>query len=241
MSSEEAPAVPKKKWSKRRKIIVSSSIISSILIVALLACVVIPYFSQIDRTYSWSYGGSEWTLNKTIPGNSYSHYKESSHTYQELYGASGYVYYVTDNDPEIESLAHSLYSDSVLSGCSKYETISFILAFIQSLPYTSDAVTTGHDEYPRYPLETLVDYGGDCEDTAILFASIVQTDWFNHDATLFLYPSHMAVGVWGSPSLGGGYYYQERYYLYCETTSDGWKIGEIPDEYEDVTPTFIDV
>jgi hypothetical protein len=30
------------------------------------------------------------------------------------------------------------------------------------------------DEIPRYPLETLVSGGGDCEDTAILFASMIQ-------------------------------------------------------------------
>jgi hypothetical protein len=36
------------------------------------------------------------------------------------------------------------------------------------------------DEIPRYPLETLVSGGGDCEDTAILFASMIQAaqpDW----------------------------------------------------------------
>jgi len=33
-------------------------------------------------------------------------------------------------------------------------------AFVQSLPYTSDLVTTGYDNYPRYPIETLIDMAG---------------------------------------------------------------------------------
>jgi len=27
--------------------------------------------------------------------------------------------------------------------------VSFVMAFVQSLPYTSDSVTTGYNEYPR--------------------------------------------------------------------------------------------
>jgi len=54
------------------------------------------------------------------------------------------------------------------------ETIDFVGSFVQQLPYTSDRVTTPYDEYPRFPLETLYEKGGDCEDTAILAATILK-------------------------------------------------------------------
>ena len=56
---------------------------------------------------------------------------------------------------------------------SKEETARFVISFVQDLPYTSDDVTTGFDEYPRFPYETLYDNGGDCEDTSILASAHV--------------------------------------------------------------------
>ena len=40
------------------------------------------------------------------------------------------------------------------------EKVNLVITFVQSLPYTSDSVTTAFDEYPQYPMETLVEYGG---------------------------------------------------------------------------------
>ncbi len=47
------------------------------------------------------------------------------------------------------------------------------LAFVQAT--ITYALDPGLFEYPRYPVETLVDLVGDCEDTAILYASLVRT------------------------------------------------------------------
>ena len=100
------------------------------------------------------------------------------------------------------------------------------------MPYAEDIVTTGYDEYARYPLETLVDYGGDCEDTSILMAALLKA--MGYDAVLLYFsgdPGHVAVGVAGQFS--GSYFdYQGAKYYYLETTGSGWEIGDIPPEYE---------
>jgi len=102
---------------------------------------------------------------------------------------------------------------------------------VQSLPYTSDNETTGYDEYPRYPIETLVDNGGDCEDTAILAAALI--DAMGYGVVLLRFPTHMAVGVKGSDSLYGTYWtYQDQRYYYLETTGANWEIGELPPTYK---------
>jgi hypothetical protein len=75
------------------------------------------------------------------------------------------------------------------------------------LEYTSDLVTEGYDEYPRYPIETLVDKGGDCEDTAILAASIIRG--MGYGVVLLVFPKtadspgHCAVGVAGEAGMPG--------------------------------------
>ncbi len=54
---------------------------------------------------------------------------------------------------------------------------STILSFVQdkseifSMKYLSD----GEGDYPKYPVETLVEGGGDCEDLSILFSSLCST------------------------------------------------------------------
>lgn len=121
-----------------------------------------------------------------------------------------------------------------------YDEVSFVLAFIQSLPYTSDSVTSGHDEYPRFPLETLVDNGGDCEDTAILFATL--TLIMGYGTVYINPPEHYAVGVLGEEGLPGYYFtYKDKHYYYCETTGDGWEIGDLPSEYQDVEATIYEI
>ena len=51
---------------------------------------------------------------------------------------------------------------------NRQDRVDFVLSFVQSLPYTLDDVTTGFDEFRRYAVETLIEGGGDCEDTTIL-------------------------------------------------------------------------
>jgi predicted transglutaminase-like cysteine proteinase len=122
----------------------------------------------------------------------------------------------------------------------EWEKVSLVLAFVQSLPYTSDSVTTGYDEYPRFPIETLVDNGGDCEDTSILLASILRHMGYN--TVLIELSDHMAVGVAISEEVITDWnqdysliYYSDEFgniYAYAETTGSGYKIGQIPKEYE---------
>ena len=107
-----------------------------------------------------------------------------------------------------------------------------MLAFVQSLPYTSDSVTTGHDEYPRFPIETLVDDGGDCEDTSILFATLTLIMGYG---TIYINPpDHYAVGILGNNLRGTYWTHPENSnntYYYCETTGNNFKIGQLPDEF----------
>ena len=184
------------------------------------------WLEPYDMQYVWSYGGYLWTLTLSIPAETYQQYKSQVRT-------TDYPDYVTDGDPTIEEIANLFDSKAQSKGFDSYKKASFILAFIQSLPYTSDFVTTSYDDYPRFPIETLVDNGGDCEDTAILFAAIMQASPLYYDAILINPPGHMATGIWCDSSFYGYYWELDgRYYYYCETTSAGWEIGGCPPEYQ---------
>lgn len=108
---------------------------------------------------------------------------------------------------------------------SKQDRINFVLSFVQSLPYTLDTVSTGYDEFRRYAIETLIDGGGDCEDTTILVAAILRG--LGEKTVLIFTPGHIALGISGNFS-GASVTYNGTEYYYCETTGTGWTVGDFP-------------
>jgi len=181
----------------------------------------------ITRHYDWQYGDSEWSWDVSIPGALYDYYKGIPRPPTRNY--SVYVTHPLD-DPYITHLVEKIKEAATKQGYDEYQTIELAIVFVQSLPYTVDSVTTPFDEYPRYPIETLVDGGGDCEDTAILLAAVINQ--MGYGVVLLGLPDHMAVGIKGGDDVYGTYWEYRGYkYYYLETTETGWGIGQLPDEY----------
>ncbi len=185
------------------------------------------------RQFSWNYDGHSWQWTLTIPNARYASFAAVPAEERAKKGPAEYDFFVTTRDAYVQAMAAELRDVSAEMNYSRYEEVSFVLAFVQCLPYTSDNETTGHDDFPRFPLETLADGGGDCEDTAILFATLVLI--LNYSAVFICPPGHRAVGVWGSALLpGSSYLYNGRDYFYCETTGEGWKFGDLPSTFQGV-------
>lgn len=81
---------------------------------------------------------------------------------------------------------------------------SFVMAFVQgSITYQEDSKYTDgkYSEYWKYPLETLCDMKGDCEDTSILMAALLNASETSKDsavkysAGIFLIPGHAMCAV----------------------------------------------
>ena len=116
--------------------------------------------------------------------------------------------------------------------------VNFVLAFVQSLPYTDDAETTGYGDFYKYATETLVEGGGDCEDTSVLFASILSG--LDFKLALINPPRHLAVGVKGD--FRGAYVsYEGEKYFFCETTGRYWQLGQVPPSYENIAVKIIPI
>jgi hypothetical protein len=185
-----------------------------------------------DKSFGWDYNGQHWTWNLSIPVDLYDAYKSVPVSTRTRDGPAGYGFCTTTKDAYVQNLANKLNDTANQEGWGSFDKVSFVLAFVQSLPYTSDSVTTGHDEYPRFPVETLVDDGGDCEDTAILFATL--TLIMGYGTVYINPPNHYAVGILGNDLHGTYWTYPEgsnRTYYYCETTGNGFTIGQLPDEF----------
>jgi len=201
---------------------------------------------NFDVHYEWNYRGSRWEYDAQIPRSTYEYFsdKERTGSYEE--------YVLNPLDDEWMSHVADLFTGwSAEQGWGEWGTVSFALSFVHSMPYTSDKVTTGYDEYPRYPVETIVDGGGDCEDTCILFASIIREMDYGVVLLKLQEDAHMAVGVLVAQDVVDNwqrhypltYYTTEEgeIYAYCETTGDGWELGQKPDDLISQTAQIIDV
>jgi|GEM_PF-852481 len=181
------------------------------------------------KTYEWNYSGDQWSWILQIPEDSYEYFRNKPHNREDNYAQ----YALSNYDRScIQYMVRTFRDSGQDKGYSDRDVVQNVVSFVQSLPYTADDITTGYDEYPRYPIETLVDGGGDCEDTAILTAALLNE--MGYGAVILELPGHMAVGVRGDSSIEGSYYiFEEVRYYYLETTNSGWDIGQIPDEYKD--------
>lgn len=131
--------------------------------------------------------------------------------------------------PEVEQLARQIHDQVFQGGYSLYAAVSCFAAACQSIPYRLDVDSTGHEEYWRYPIETLGDGEGDCEDTSVLLAALLRRAGFS--CALLHFPGHVAVGVQIPDDVPGTYLDVDgRNYYYCETTATGWRVGDAPQD-----------
>jgi hypothetical protein len=188
-----------------------------------------------QRKFTWNYMGSEWHITMNFDEGIYKEYKERNRSRDfDLFASDPYEKVL------IKSIADTLKKAGKNNGLTDSEIPYLAISFVQSLPYTSDKVTTGFDEYPRFPYETLYDDGGDCEDTSILGVAILQE--MGYGVVLIELPKHMAVGVKCSSDIpGSSYDFNGQRYCYLETTGENWPIGQLPDEFKNLKPKIIQV
>ena len=172
----------------------------------------------LGKRYVWNFKGKSYTVLMTIDIERYNTYDgKERHDIPQL---------VEEGRTTIGNLTREFQNIfKQHREWSKQDRIDFVLSFVQSLPYTHDDVTTGYDEFRRYAIETLIDGGGDCEDTTILVAAILRG--LGEKTVLIFTPGHIALGVSGNFT-GSSVTYNGTKYYYCETTGTGWTVGDLP-------------
>ncbi len=183
------------------------------------------------RTFSqtWTYSGKEYSISIDLKYSDV-YYYVYNHPYQMRTSFNDPDYlatYHTVNDQHLRQIVSELRGMS--AGMSDYDYASFVLAFVQNIPYLNDQDVYGQTEYWAYPLEYLWNSGGDCEDSTIFYDTLMLISGYKAAMMVFSNHAMSAVSVDGASGLcvstGGTSYY------FCETTgtrSDGtpYKIGE---------------
>jgi predicted transglutaminase-like cysteine proteinase len=191
---------------------------------------------SIAKEYKWESMGRTWTLTQAYAFEAYHRFK----TLPRVSDYAEYADYIQDpsDDAALDTLVSELEALAGSAGFDSWETLTFVVSFVQSLRYVPE-----EGEYPRYPIETLVEGCGDCEDLAILAAAILEQMGFDVVLLAFKAEMHMAVGVRVSPPDAVGcqaYEWRGADYYYLETTGTGWTIGRVPARFTS-TPDIIAV
>lgn len=180
--------------------------------------------------------GTMW-IEISIDAEMYSYYRGLT----RYHGIDNYHNYINDSNNKaiisdivdvIRDVADDLsYSDAAIAR----EVAKFVQDTIE---YQYDSDTTGEDEYPRYPIETLYERQGDCEDTSILMAALLKE--LGYEVGFLHIPGHVAVALRTADNYDGGAYYEinGHRYLFIESTGSGWNIGDIPEEFQEAQATF---
>jgi hypothetical protein len=176
------------------------------------------------RTYRWDFEGCEYSFRHEIPWELYHFYQEKPrvfHNYAVYTHENRYYQFLPQFVQELQCLAAA-------SGLDRQATLRWVISFVQQLNYRND-----QGEYPKFPIETLAERGGDCEDTSILLAAILAE--MGYPTILINPPGHMAIAVACDDCGGAVYHHEGRDYYYVETTATGFGVGDIPESYRQST------
>ena len=202
--------------------------------------------SEVSRTYKWGYEGHDFTYTLKVPLADYNSMMDSdidrsgSISAERYTTASGTVVAVKDYivvDSHISAMSDSfkiMYKEAFGSDPTSDDYVKFVTAFVQiCIDYDYDEADNDR-EYWRYPLETLCDRTGDCEDTSILIAALIDAGGYN--GGIILIPNH-AMGAVCSDDLTGTYsnmrnssVYSLDFYPIESTFNEFHTIGDLGDE-----------
>ena len=195
-----------------------------------------------DRTFEWKSDGESYEYTIGIDYDDYLYSVDlytiserradsrNDHAHDKTFVTLSYTDSVMK--PYMDTLVTGLIDEysKTHSSVDEVKFLDYILAFTQYIKYEYDEEAMSVEEYWKFPLETLYDQGGDCEDTSILFIAIAhqarsELD-MSYGTALQLLPGHMCGAIKLTDSKT--YTTNPTGYVYCETTSTGYSLGEIP-------------
>ena len=188
-------------------------------------------YTYKEVCFAWESYSSHlnWTWNVPLWEEMYQYYSNLERYYQPC----DFEYYINDewNSQICKSLAESIVNTAMEKGMSKRNAVMEVVAFVQTITYEYDLTEDGEAcEYPKYPIETLMEGRGDCEDSTILLATMLKE--LGYSVALVHFEGHIMLGIAGDPTEIGTYFMVDgtNYYV-METTYPGWKWGQLPEDY----------
>jgi len=138
--------------------------------------------TSFNRTYSWlfkvepyrvSSPERRFSISLSIPRKDYEDLRGRDH---HVSGQQDFVKFANAQlgDGTVKTVSSRLREICRKNGYDQLAEIHLTMSFTLSMSYVSDAVEHAK-EYPKFPVEMLVDKKGDCEDFSILCSTLLRT------------------------------------------------------------------
>ncbi len=209
----------------------------------------------VTRNYSFQYKmpgdsrGDYVNFEIDIPKDLYLYYQNENHSFSEDF--NNITTFVTQDDPVIINIANQISEYKREKGLNP---VALMLQLVGEIIYTDDKFSIkGWDEYPKYPVETILDKKGDCEDNSFLMASLFKALDLS-EPLLVKFDNHLGISVIASKGMidsvieKWGYDFMHvaneplkednpnnyHGFIYLETTGNVyWSFGYMPEELRD--------
>ena len=192
--------------------------------------------SEIELGYAWEFENRQYTALITIDNQQYN--KKRNQRQRRGYNTQRFLPpMVYEGTKALQKLVDE-FKRVIPRNWEPERRVNFVLAFVHAIPWTDDEKTTGYREFYKYPIETLTEGKGDCEDTSMLLAAIL--NGLRFEVALIDLPGHIAVGVKGDFQGDSVLYGNDKYY-YCETTRPGRRLGKMPKQHKGKEVTVIPI
>ncbi len=194
-----------------------------------------------ERMYAWSYLREPRSASCLESANFSLRLRRAAYEaakllerYDETQGLEGLAQFVLRGTiDEVKACAARIGSLATEKELTYLQTANFVLGFCSdnnNFPYAFDEETHSVPQYTNFPIETLWERRGDCEDHAVLAAAVLRC--LGYDVILVVLHGegylHGAVGLAVPHEVPGVYLEHDgRKYYYGEATPSGpWFLGE---------------
>ena len=199
--------------------------------------------TALTIVYYTNFSKNQQIMSLSVPYEKYDTYHKIEHPYWGSQNLTSAIEYISSNETIIKQIVLTIRNQTN----SEEELANALLDFVQD---------KGHSlsirYYPtfelKYPVETLVEMGGDCDTHSVLYATLMKAAGFK---VLLLYSNkklsdgqyHVATAIHlANPPenslpdyADSSYTYGGEEYYYAETTMSHWRVGDLPTKYKDVT------
>jgi len=201
---------------------------------------------NISRYWNDKNQSEEINISIEVPQELYDQYVyQKTHIFANDF--SNLSDFVTYNDEVIKNVANQI--DQLYQNTGMNPVLIAQL-LVDEIVYTDD-INAGYNEYPKYPVETLVDGKGDCEDTSFLLSALLRASKLSFQSALIEFENHIGIAIIVLNDTYNDYiddgmvdyikantYLDDAKMLYVETTGQKWKVGTMPTSLIDQKQTI---
>ena len=194
--------------------------------------------------YHTDFGKASNIISISIPLDTYKWYHEVLiHPWLARGQITPAEAYITPSEPVVSSIVATVKAHT----SDEEELADALLDLVQDKSHALSIRYYPTQEY-KYPVETLVEVGGDCDTHAFLYATLLKAAGFKALLVFSADMTHAAVAVHlnGDPKHSAtnqqlSFTVDGLKYYYAETTTYGWRVGDCPPETAGLTFSLLPI